>query len=646
MKKTLLLMAALLATASMQAIELQVQPKPAKHINNGIPTADMPEAPGDIVRNPVSLQGRGDFLSLDFGICDEPYNVVRINGSQKKGDVQAYATELTPEVLADFVGNSIYGMSFYSGYNQQLSANAIKSATIFLSHDLEEEPFMTKEVTLKTTGYMEQYFAEFDTPYPISEGETIYMGLKYTIANARDYPVVIDYVYHGAYEGGWVAVYDTDGVPTWGNIADSYGYVCLWATIAGTEMPQDKAAAAVYDSPIAVYDTDNFSVYYLVGNTGANAVMSFDAQFNVGDQEPFTRTYTLNQPMSYNQAALLQLPDINYPAAQPEPIDVRITVTKVNGVDNNETAVNTAAATVQVVPQGKDYKRNIVIEEFTGTWCGWCPRGIVSMEKFRSEYTDGSIIPVCVHAGDEMMSEDFTQLLATVSSYPFAVVSRILGDDPDYDTLTGLIDQVKTVPAIAKIEATAALDPQAATLSVNTSSQFTFDMNDANKRFAICYIVTEDNVGPYDQDNYYAGGSYGEMEGWESHSSPHPTVYNDVARILTSYTGHQGSVPAKVTAGNAYEHIYDIDLTPELMAKKDDLSVVAYLLNLANGTIENASLVRPANIGTTGVSDIKIDATATDAPVEYYNLQGIRVEQPATGIYIRRQGNTATKVVL
>ncbi|MDE5749402.1 MAG: immune inhibitor A, partial [Duncaniella sp.] len=37
---------------------------------------------------------------------------------------------------------------------------------------------------------------------------------------------------------------------------------------------------------------------------------------------------------------------------------------------------------------------------------------------------------------------------------------------------------------------------------------------------------------------------------------------------------------------------------------------------------------------------------ATDAPAEYYNLQGIRVENPTSGLYIRRQGNTVTKVIL
>lgn len=41
-----------------------------------------------------------------------------------------------------------------------------------------------------------------------------------------------------------------------------------------------------------------------------------------------------------------------------------------------------------------------------------------------------------------------------------------------------------------------------------------------------------------------------------------------------------------------------------------------------------------------GFDDIVSDS---DAPVEYYNLQGIRVTAPADGIFIRRQGNTVSK---
>ncbi|GFI52941.1 Ig-like domain-containing protein [Duncaniella muris] len=45
----------------------------------------------------------------------------------------------------------------------------------------------------------------------------------------------------------------------------------------------------------------------------------------------------------------------------------------------------------------------------------------------------------------------------------------------------------------------------------------------------------------------------------------------------------------------------------------------------------------------TGIADIVADE---NAPVEYFNLQGIRVENPENGLYIRRQGNKVTKVIV
>ncbi|MCM1032252.1 MAG: Ig-like domain-containing protein [Odoribacter sp.] len=44
-----------------------------------------------------------------------------------------------------------------------------------------------------------------------------------------------------------------------------------------------------------------------------------------------------------------------------------------------------------------------------------------------------------------------------------------------------------------------------------------------------------------------------------------------------------------------------------------------------------------------GIENITTDA---NAPVEYYNLQGMRVTNPSAGVYIRRQGNTVTKVFI
>ncbi len=115
-----------------------------------------------------------------------------------------------------------------------------------------------------------------------------------------------------------------------------------------------------------------------------------------------------------------------------------------------------------------------------------------------------------------------------------------------------------------------------------------------------------------------------------------------------------------------------IDLTDYLKANPADLNILISKKNLHNesmriatretGDIENtktdaanpftfkAEDLKPClyitytrkNIGT-GVDDIVVD---DDAPVEYYNLQGMRVENPTSGLYIRRQGNKATKILI
>lgn len=47
-----------------------------------------------------------------------------------------------------------------------------------------------------------------------------------------------------------------------------------------------------------------------------------------------------------------------------------------------------------------------------------------------------------------------------------------------------------------------------------------------------------------------------------------------------------------------------------------------------------------------GFEGVTEDAWQADAPAEYYNLQGIRVANPAHGIYIERRGSKATKVLI
>lgn len=58
---------------------------------------------------------------------------------------------------------------------------------------------------------------------------------------------------------------------------------------------------------------------------------------------------------------------------------------------------------------------------------------------------------------------------------------------------------------------------------------------------------------------------------------------------------------------------------------------------------EQTAQISDIDFSITGIEDVNIEESA---PVEYYNLQGIKVNNPSKGIYIRVQGQKASKVVL
>lgn len=61
-------------------------------------------------------------------------------------------------------------------------------------------------------------------------------------------------------------------------------------------------------------------------------------------------------------------------------------------------------------------------------------------------------------------------------------------------------------------------------------------------------------------------------------------------------------------------------------------------------TAGESALSVPVSAGIAGIAGVEADGS--DAPAEYFNLQGVRVENPAPGIYIRRQGASVSKVVV
>jgi hypothetical protein len=127
------------------------------------------------------------------------------------------------------------------------------------------------------------------------------------------------------------------------------------------------------------------------------------------------------------------------------------------------------------------------------------------------------------------------------------------------------------------------------------------------------------------------------------------------ARNLVYTIDNQGNV--STSWNKRYVQIYDIfNGVENNWVQNEEYPYLAF--DAATATISHITYIQESDIyicletqlpdsykHTSSVANIDADGDS-DAPVEYYNLQGIRVTNPTHGIYIRRQGTTATTLRL
>lgn len=117
--------------------------------------------------------------------------------------------------------------------------------------------------------------------------------------------------------------------------------------------------------------------------------------------------------------------------------------------------------------------------------------------------------------------------------------------------------------------------------------------------------------------------------------------YGDASIMSMSYVHLQN--------GKSKEEISEMGLFGELSGREitfPENSLVLVERHYKNGIMVTAPapmfrITLPKNAG---INDIVVDDS--NAPVEYFNLQGVRVDNPSNGVFIRRQGSKSEKVIL
>jgi hypothetical protein len=76
--------------------------------------------------------------------------------------------------------------------------------------------------------------------------------------------------------------------------------------------------------------------------------------------------------------------------------------------------------------QTSNYKRNVTFEDYTGTWCQYCPYGAWALDSMERRMGDNLVI-FSWHAGDDLEFAGSTKLVADfkVNSFPTAIMNRL-----------------------------------------------------------------------------------------------------------------------------------------------------------------------------------------------------------------------------
>lgn len=264
----------------------------------------------------------------------------------------------------------------------------------------------------------------------------------------------------------------------------------------------------------------------------------------------------------------------------------------------------------------------VVGEEGTGTWCGWCPRGAVFMDRFSKDY-EGYFAGIAVHNGDPMTIPEYDSGIGLlISGYPSALVDR--GNDVDPSAMENDIRTRLLIAPKAVITNGATYNSSTGILNVSLTTTFTQAVASGNYKL-VC-VLTQDSVkgtaSGYNQNNYYAGGSNGVMGGFESLPSSVPAStmrYDHVARFISpSFTGipNAFTLPASIGFAQTYNFTFTIPSTYNI----DKMHIIGMFVD-PSGIVDNASYSTIDQAITNGfVNGTQVAGVEDLTPLDYTNL--------------------------
>lgn len=487
--------------------------------------------------------------------------------------------------------------------------------------------------------------------------EGVYVGYSFSVTkastNADKYPVMFDQSCTDP--GTLLLAYEAqDFSEDFLDYSDQFGALGLKIYVSDLNIAEEFAyfGDILYPltSPGKTY-TFNVPVY----SDASNAVTSIEYTVDIaGNVE--TRTADVNIP-----AGIAKQGKVGIDIVGPEAIglyEVKLQITKVNGKDNSCDAVKVVTFNnLERVPV-----RHTVVEEFTGTGCPWCPRGLAGMDLMKETYPE-TFIGIGLHqynSTDPMYIANYAKL--SFQGAPQCMIDRKSGGiDPYYGTSESVLDDFdayNAIPADVEITDLVATWSDDSKTAVNLESTIYF-MGEGN--YKVAYVLTADDVystkSSFKQQNNYASYSAAEVgndpllaqfcRGGEYGQSSFAWHFNDVALVASYKSSGALTTDALETATpgmtQTNSHSLDMPTKTALLDALDYEKIYAVaIVTDPSGYIANALRVQ-VGADPTAIKSVN-DADATVAG--YFTIDGKAIAAPQQGLNIVKMSNGTVKKVM
>ena len=514
---------------------------------------------------------------------------------------------------------------------------------------------------------------ELPQPYTMESGKTILVGFSFKVnsvkTDADKKPLVI--VKQNVGKGAFM-LRTSKSTPSWNELGamSDYGALTLEMLVSNPSLPTHSVDVSSLTEAMGVKNAI-CEPSVTIASSGFAIVSSIDYELTVAGQSKGTTHLELDSPIrTAGQRQRLPL-SITLPATNGY-ADYQLKVVQVNGEPNEAESPQQSALLLAV---DKKATRRSVVEEYTGTWCPNCPRGIVGMSNMERDFGD-RFIGIAIHQGNDPMTVSaFSSLNSQHNGAPTCEMDRVIECDPylgddrtnyHYHAST-TFGRILSRVSEADLSLTASWTDAGQThIAYKASTTFYLD-NDVST-YALAFVLTADGLRGSTSQWYQANAesgrnTYSDDDMAVFRDAPNPVTdieYNHVAIGGTAVDkGISGSISQPIVSGHPQTYNGSFSLTDNpLVQDKSRLHAIVLLINNATGQIVNAA---KADIMTPGESTGVLkdgekwnveSGRCDDRPV-IYDLQGRRLSRDTTckGIYIvrsakgRLQGKNSLKVV-